>query len=362
MKRLYWASFVCLVISLPVWSQQQAAPTQLTLHEAIQMALKSNLGIQVAHTRVKEAAGTRERRLSVLLPHVSGTSIANLQNRNLRAFGISLPGIPTVVGPFSNYDFRVSAYQTLFDRQAYHALQASKDQQQAASLNYRDTRDLVVRQAAGLYLEAEAAEAEVEAAESRATISQALTQLAQDQHGAGLATAVDVLRSQVQLQRDRQNQLVAQNAYETGLLALKRFIGMRPGTPVDLADRLEFRRVNIPDLDQALRTSLENRSDYHSLLSQRESLAEQQKAAHARYLPTLSVSGNYGALGRNFGCSHLGTSGAGGRRHWQRGSRCSFVHEILRIMPRLSGRWRYPESWLFDRKGAAASSHRPRAL
>jgi outer membrane protein TolC len=301
MRRLYAVLFTLLAISPPAWSQQRSTPTVLTLRDTIQMALKSNLGVQVAHTRVKEAAGTRERRLAVLLPHVSGDSSANLQNRNLRAFGISLPGVPTVVGPFSNYDFRISAHQTLVDRQAYHTLKASEDQQQAATLNYRDTRDLVVRQAAGLCLDAEAAEAEVEAAESRVTISEALTQLAQDQHVAGLATAVDVLRSQVQLQRDRQNLLVAKNAHETSLLALKRFIGMKPGTPVELADRLEFHKVAIPDLDQALRTSLENRSDYHSLLSQRESLSEQQKAAHARYVPTLSVSGNYGALGRNFG-------------------------------------------------------------
>jgi outer membrane protein TolC len=301
MRRLYGALVTLLVISLPVWSQQQAAPTQLTLHDAIQMALKSNLGVRVAHTRVKEADGARKRRFAVLLPHVSGASTANLQNRNLRAFGLSIPGIPTVVGPFSNYDFRVSAHQTLLDRQAYHALKASEDQQQAATLNYQDTRDLVVRQAAGLYLAAESAGAEVEAIKARVNTSEALGELAKDQHSEGLATAVDVLRSQVQLQRDRQNLLVAKDAYETSLLALKRFIGMKPGAPIELADRLEFHKVAIPDVDQALRTSLENRSDYHSLLSQRESLAEQQKAAHARYLPTLSVSGNYGALGRNFG-------------------------------------------------------------
>jgi outer membrane protein TolC len=301
MKRFYEALILSLLISLPASSQQQAAVVRLTLREAIQLALKSNLGVQVAGTQVEEAAGTRERRQAVLLPHVSASSIANLQNRNLRAFGISLPGVPTVVGPFSNYDFRLSADQTLFDRQAYHSLKASEGQQEAAKLNYQDTRDVVVRQAAGLYLVAESAAAEVQAAESRVTTSETLMNLAQDQHAAGLATAVDVLRSQVQLQRDRQNLLVARNTYQSDLLILERYVGMRPGTPIELADRLEFRHVVIPDPDDALRRSLENRSDYHSLLSQRESLVEQRKSARARYLPKLSVSGNYGALGRNFG-------------------------------------------------------------
>ncbi len=80
-------------------------------------------------TRVDESEGARERSLSAaLLPRVSAQAYANYQNRNLRAFGISVPGLPlpNVVGPFSNYDFRIYAQQNVVDLASFRALKASE--------------------------------------------------------------------------------------------------------------------------------------------------------------------------------------------------------------------------------------------
>jgi len=280
---------------------QQSAPRPLTLEEAIRLALKNNLGVRIARTQVDEDEGTRERQLATLLPRVTGDSLAKLENNNLAVLGVSVPGIPTVVGPFSYYDFRVAASQAVIDRQAYHNWKASQSQTQSAKLSYQDTRDLVVRETAGLYLDSEAALAQVEAAESRVITSRALEQLAHDQHDQGLATAVDVVRAQVQLARDQQALLVAQDNYQTSLLVLERFLGLEPGAPLQLAEQLEFKRIEVPDLDEAIHAALESRADYRALASQQESLIEQQKASHARYFPTFSLNGDYGALGRNFG-------------------------------------------------------------
>jgi outer membrane protein TolC len=95
---------VSLFANLP-WAQsktvQQPAPYRLTLQEAIQRGLQANLSVLVADTRVQEAQGTRVRSFSAaLLPRVGGETYANLQNRNLQAFGISFPGIPKVVARF----------------------------------------------------------------------------------------------------------------------------------------------------------------------------------------------------------------------------------------------------------------------
>ncbi|MGD0903929.1 MAG: hypothetical protein ABR924_13405, partial [Terracidiphilus sp.] len=50
---------------------QQSPPYRLTLQDAIQRGLQANLSVLVAGTRVDEAEGTRERRLSAaLLPRV----------------------------------------------------------------------------------------------------------------------------------------------------------------------------------------------------------------------------------------------------------------------------------------------------
>lgn len=280
---------------------QEPASRQLTLKDAIALALKNNVNVRVTSSQVDEAEGTRERRLAALLPHASGDAQAVLEKNNLTIIGLSFPGVPATVGPFAYYDFRISAEQSLVDRQAYHNWKASIGQEQAAQLDYQDTRDLVVRQAAGLYLDGETAAAEIEAAESQVMTSLALEKLAQDQHEQGLATAIDVVRSQVQLARDQQALLVARNNYQTSLLALARFLGLSPGTAIVLSEKLQFRHVEVPDIEQALPTALEARSDYRALFSQQQAVIEQEKASHARYFPTLSVNGNYGAAGRNFG-------------------------------------------------------------
>ena len=292
---------VLALITLATRTSAQQAPQRLTIKDAIALALKYNLNVRVAGAQMGEAAGTRERRMAALLPQVTGDTLTNRQNRNLAAFGISFAGVPTVVGPFSYYDFRVAANQPLIDRQAYHNWKASEKQEQATKLNYQDMRDLIVEQATTLYLASESAAAEVQAAGSRVSTSEALEQLTRDQHTQGLATAVDVVRAQVQLARDRQNLLVARDAFQTSLLTLARFLGLSPGTPLELAEQLQFRPVRIPIIDQELQTALEARSDYRALSAQRESLVEKQKASHARYYPKLSISGDYGALGRNFG-------------------------------------------------------------
>ena len=151
--------------------------------------------MRVASAQVDELEGTRERRRASLLPHVNGDALANRQNIDLAALGISFPQVPMVVGPFGHYDFRLSANQSLIDRHSYHNWKASERQEEAAKLDYQDARDLVIRQAAGLYLNSQASAAEVEAAESRVTTSETLEKLARDQHAQGLATAVDEPKS-----------------------------------------------------------------------------------------------------------------------------------------------------------------------
>jgi outer membrane protein TolC len=281
---------------------QQSAPYRLTLCDAIQRGLRANLSVLAADTRIEEAEGTRIRRLSAaLLPRVSGQSYANLQNRNLQAFGISFPGIPTLVGPFSNFDFRLYAQENLLDLSSYRNWKASERALDMSKMDYQDARDLIIRSIADFYLNGQSAQARVEAAQTRVTDSTTLYQLAKDKHDAGTATGVDVLRAQVQLANDKQALLVAQNQYKQALLVLARNLGISPATSLELAEPLRYEPLTQPQAERVLPSALLSRPDYLSLASQRQELIEQQRASHARYFPKFSINGNYGELGRSVG-------------------------------------------------------------
>ncbi|HME57272.1 MAG TPA: TolC family protein [Terracidiphilus sp.] len=302
--KLHIATFACLAVLLACVSAaaQQAAPYRLTLQDAIQKALQANLSVLVANTRVEEAEGTRMRRLSAaLLPRVNAQVYANYQNHDLQAEGLSFPGLPKVVGPLSNYDFRVYVQQNVVDLTSYRGFKASERALDAGKMDYRDTRDLIVRAIAALYLNAQSAAARVDAAQSRVTDSEALYKLAKDKHDAGTATGVDVLRAQVQLANDRQALLIARNQLKKSLLELARNLGMNPATPLELAEPLNFRSIQQPEPEALALAALTTRADYLSLASQRQGLVEQQRASHARYYPKLSVNGNFGEIGRSIG-------------------------------------------------------------
>jgi outer membrane protein TolC len=283
---------------------QSPAPYRLTLQDAIQKALQSNLNVLAAGTRVDEAAGTRERRLAAaLLPRVNAQTYANFSNHDLQAEGFSFTGlpIPKVVGPLSNYDFRVYAQQNIVDLQSYRGWKASELAIAAGKMDERDARDLIVRAIAALYLNAQSAWARADAAQSRVNDSSALYKLAQDKHDAGSATGVDVLRAQVQLANDKQALLIARNQYKQALLEIERNMGVSPGTPLELADPLNYQPLKEPEIEALASAALLVRADYLSLARQREGLVEQQSANRARALPRLSINGNFGEIGRSIG-------------------------------------------------------------
>jgi outer membrane protein TolC len=305
MKRNPQSAMAFLLLALTCSANvvaQEAAPYRLTLREAIEKGLQANLSVLVAETRTQEARGTQTRRLSAaLLPHVGVENYANYQNRNLRAFGISVPGLPEMVGPFSNYEFGFSANQNIVDLQSYRNWKASERAVEASKMDYQDARDLIIRAIGGLYLDGQSAAARADAAQSRVADSEALYRLARSKHDAGTATGVDLLRAQVQLANDKQVLLAARNQSKQALIVLARNLGMSPGTALELAEPLQFQPSPLPQPQSVLPSALLARADYLSLATQRQGLVEQQRANHARYFPKLSISGNYGGLGRSIG-------------------------------------------------------------
>jgi outer membrane protein TolC len=298
---LFMLALLSIGIPAPCWAQQ-ATTYKLTLQDAIHKALQANLNVLLAESRVDESEGARQRSMSAaLLPRISAQTYANVQNRNLNALGISAPGLPAVVGPFSNYDARIYAQQNVLDLTAYRTFKASESAVEAGKLDERDARDFIVRVTAALYLNAQTAASRAETAQSRVNDSNTLLKLATDKHDAGTATGVDVLRAQVQLANEQQSLLVAQNDLRQAFLTLARNMGVSTGTSFELAEPLQYRALTQSEPDVLLSDALKTRADYLSFAKQREKLLEQQRANHARSFPKVSLNGNIGELGRSIG-------------------------------------------------------------
>ncbi len=290
--------------------QASTAPLALTLKDAIQRGLRQNLGLVLNRQGTRAAEAGRLLARSGLLPFITTNTSDTSQQINLAAFGFNLPGIPLIVGPFNVFDTRIFLSQQILNFGALYNSRAGSRSLDAARYSYQDARDLVVLGVAGLYLQAIAGQARIDAAEAQFRTAQTQYRRAQDMKGAGLVAGIDVLRAQVEMQAQQQRVIFYRNEFEKQKLGLARAIGLPVSQPLTLADRVDYTPMPTLSVEQALERAYQNRSDYKSLDAQVNAAELGKRAAQAQRLPSLSFAGNYGAIGQRPWSSHGTYSGA----------------------------------------------------
>ncbi len=276
----------------------------LSISDAIDRALKYNLGSIISEQETRTARAQRLRSLADLLPRVTGGVTETVEQINLAAFGFGgFPGQPPVVGPFSVFDARARVTQTVVDLKLLHDLRADTEKLNASNYSQQDIRELVVLIATDLYLEAVAGGSRVDAARAQLNTAQAVYDQASDLKSAGVVPGIDVLRAQVQLQAQQQRLVFAANELAKQRLNLARAIGMPLGQDFMLTDMLATVPASLPNLDQTLSAALESRPDYLHANALVRAAEESRKAATSRRLPSLQFTGDYGAIGRRPGFS-----------------------------------------------------------
>jgi outer membrane protein TolC len=292
--------FVYLLVVPAVWGQ----PLSLSLNEAIQRGLKTNLGVLERETGDRLARVERIRALSALLPTVKGALSENVQETNIAVFGFRFAGIPQIIGPFGYSDIRANGSLDLFDWSARKNLKAADQNLKATALSTQDARDLVVQAVANAYLSIIAGAARVEASRSEVATAQALYERARDQHSAGVSPAIDELRAEVELQSRQQQLLIAQNQLAKNHLILARVIGLNPGQAFDLADAAPYAPLEDQPPEQMLDRARQSRADYQSLRAQLQAAEITREASLAERYPTVSLNGDFGVNGINVGQLH----------------------------------------------------------
>jgi outer membrane protein TolC len=285
-----------------------STPVALTFHDAIDRALKANLGLLVSDSQSEAVRGQRLQALSALLPQLHAQAGETVEQLNLKTIGFDLkiPGvnIPTIVGPFHYTDIRAYASWNAFDYSARENYRSAGENRRAAQLSVSDARDLVVQATASGYLQIIADASRVEAIRSQVATSQALYDRAVDQQNAGTAAGIDVLRSQVELRQQQQRVLAQQNQFDKDKLALSRVIGLPPGQEFNLSETAPFSPLTAMTQDQALVTALAQRPDYQSYQAKVRAAEDSVKAAHGERYPTAGVTADYGDVGTTLATSH----------------------------------------------------------
>ena len=285
-----------------------AAPVELSLKRAVQLAVspEGNTRVQLSAEALKQAESRSAQSRAALLPDLSAAFTDENATRNLAAQGIQIsvpiPGFifPSFVGPFTTMDARISATQSVFDFSSIRRFQASKVGVSAAKADVNGSAEQVAAQVARAYLAAVRADADVEAAKSNLTLSEAVLKQAENQKAAGTGTGIEITRARVQLANDRQRLLVAENARRAAGLQLLRAVGLRLDTELVLTDKLQYIPVDALTMEQAKTQALKERPDLEAQQERESSARLSANATKLERLPSVAAFGDYGSSGTGF--------------------------------------------------------------
>jgi outer membrane protein TolC len=228
---------------------------QISLQDAINRGLKTNLGLLLSDQDIGSARGERWKKLSSLLPNITTSSYVDASQVDLAEFGFNaIPGItiPTIIGPFAYFDSRAYLTQSMLDLNALNNTHAATQNVKAAQYTAKDARDLVVLAVGYNYLQAIADASRIESVAAQVNTAQALYNQASDQVNAGTSPAIDGLRAQVELKTRQQQLIQAKNDFAIQKLNLARVIGLAAGQQYELTDKSPYEPFTAMNLDDAL--------------------------------------------------------------------------------------------------------------
>jgi outer membrane protein TolC len=292
-------SLIFLALTFSLFAQEPA-PLKLTLHDAVALALKQNPQVILANLDVSQSERDRAIARSALLPQVKAAASESLNRTNLEALiGLRIPGFAQHAGPF-RYEqvgpsFEASAFDlTLWRR--YRASQYGIESSRAQEINAREESVLLV---VSQYLGSQRAAADVGASQSRVDLAQALYDQAADLQKNGVGTGIDTLRSNVQLQNEKQRLIVSQTQLQTSLYGLARLLSLDAKQRVELADTVSFFDTPTVTVDQSLENAFQTRPELRQIQAQQQRAEIELRGASDARLPRVTVSGFWAEQGLN---------------------------------------------------------------
>ncbi len=286
------AATVTFWLLLAAQAQQTAAPSPLTLQQAVRIALEKNplRKAAVADTTVS-SADVREAR-SVFMPRVTFSETATRGNDPVYVFGsrlrqqrftaddFSLNNLNTPL-PFGNFSTRFGGTWSLFDSFAsWHGLNRAKQMNEAAGHQLERTEQEIVFRVVNAYYGALLATKQVELAQQALKTSQSILDRSQSRFDAGLVVESDLLTAKVHMAARQQDFIRARNNLDLARAELNTALGVPMDSSFQTMETLMESALPIPVLQDVERLALTNRPDLKRIQS--EESAQRQSVAIAK--------------------------------------------------------------------------------
>jgi outer membrane protein TolC len=276
----------------------------LSLREAVALALRANLGYVEAEQEHIETRAARLRALSQLLPQVDVDSTETYRNLVADSLGVPKLGLPNTIGAYNYQTAHVNYHQNLLDLSALRNLKAANRELDASEAAQLDARNVVVLAAVSSYLLTAASQTRLETSEAELKTAQAVDALVANRLEHELSPAIDNTRTQVALLSVQLRVKIARTTLAKDKLALTRIIGLPVEQEFLLTDGLEYHACPVSSDLERMRIAEERRQDIRAAGARVAAAEQAERAASDERLPTLDVRANAGETAFTYGSAH----------------------------------------------------------
>ena len=297
MKKLL--TLICLsVASLCVAEAQELSSAtaeqgqlNLSLDEAIEIALSDNPTIKVANLEIERYDYVRKQAVATLYPQVDASAQYSLAlRRQEMTEGFSFGGKNT-------FNVAGSVSLPLFVPSVYRQIKMTRTQMEGAVESARASRIDLVAAVRSAYYNVLLAEQSLEVLNEAVSTTQRVVDNTEDLFKNGLVAEYDLITAQVQLSNLKPQVLQAKSAIDITKLQLKMYLSIPENVEIEVKGTLDDFRERVL-LGEDYSMDISENTTLRTLDIQRELLEHQEKLIQTTRMPTIAAFGQISYIGQ----------------------------------------------------------------
>ena len=268
-------------------AQPPAPPGALSLAQVVSLALSHSPALALARVRTtvaKNVAGVDRAEFHPNLYTGSGAAYSN--------------GFPQTPGGAAPAVFEMTYTQAVFNPLKRGQQHADEDLARNQELEYENTRDTVMVNAASAYLELAEARHSLDLLRTERDSEQKILDVAQQRAEAGLELPVTVTQDQLQLARIEQRIVQFESRDDILSDQLRDMTGLPPDQPLVVSPAEQLVSLPAQGASNLVDLALETSPAIHEAENVRSAREHQWKGARGAYWPTIDLIGEYSVLSK----------------------------------------------------------------
>lgn len=296
--RAFAVEFIVFLATLAGATNPQDLPRQLTLSDALRIALANNSLIRTAQSRLDQASGRYAQSRAVLLPQVEANAHQAYLTINLVGLGILIPTVPQgKTDPFGSMDARVSLSQDLLNIANREAWKSSRSKQESSLFLLQNAREVVVLDVVAAYLQALRAKASRDTLLEQTSLANDLYKITDDRVRQGVSSKLEANRALQEVNSLEQRRQESEQAYITAKLILANTLQARITADFEVEDTAPYGVETPVPSETAVQTALSSRPDYRAAQANVRAAELAVQSIKASRYPTLGTSFSDGQSG-----------------------------------------------------------------